>query len=315
MRPFVFSTKHSAMETRTKNGLAFSAFFLLACGGAEARVAEPEVGAEAEVQVDPQAHTNATLGEALEQDPPRPETLAGSLAGIHRTPEARARDQYRHPIETLEFFGFQPEQQVVEVWPGAGWYTKIVAPVMWGRGGAFYAAGFDANGGDRRAEYQQRLLANLESPASYYSDINHMEFTAEEPLTDIPDNWVDLVLAIRVLHNMTDNIDVYMQNMARILKPGGVLGVVQHRLPEGLEGVPADGSAGYLTEAYVIERAEAAGLVLDARSEINANPNDTHNHPEGVWSLPPAHRGGDPALLEVGESDRMTLRFVKPAAQ
>lgn len=294
------------LNTLRPNALILSSLFVVACGGAEPQTAEPELE-------DPQAHTNAVLQEALEEDPVLPTTIEGSLAGIHRSPEARARDQYRHPVETLEFFGFRPELQVVEVWPGGGWYTKVIAPVMWGVG-AFYAAGFDENGGDRRAEYQQRFLSNIESPPSYYDHINHEVFTAEEPLTELPDNWCDLVLAIRVLHNMTDNIDVYMQTMARILKPGGVLGVVQHRLPEGLEGVPSDGSAGYLTEAFVIERAEAAGLVLDARSEINANPNDTHNHPHGVWSLLPAHRGEDPALAIVGESDRMTLRFVKPEA-
>lgn len=276
----------------------------VACGGESATDATAAATAETAGAEVAQAVVSVETG-----------SIAASLAGSQRSEEHRARDEHRHPAETLAFFGITPEMRVVEVWPGGGWYTEVLAPVMRDHG-TLIAAGYDPQDTGRRGGYERTYRAKLAERPGVYDQVEHVVFTSDAPMTDVPDASVDAVLVFRAVHNMVrDNgqVGAYFSAMARVLKPGGVLGIVAHRMPEGLD-VPNDGTAGYLTEAAVIGFAEAAGLSLAERSELNANPRDTHVHPEGVWSMPPALRGGDESLRGLGESDRMTLRFVKAEA-
>lgn len=242
--------------------------------------------------------------------------LDAALAGGHRSTENRARDIHRHPKETLLFFGLRPEMKVVEVWPGGGWYTEIIAPVVNERG-KYYAAHFAPNPeikfiADALAGYR----AKLQSRPDLYSSV---EVTALGPgsVEIAPAGSVDMVLTFRNIHNWMgrDFAPEAFAAMYRALKPGGVLGVVEHR---GDPAVPQDPKAksGYVNEDYAIELIEAAGFRLVAKSEVNANPRDTRDYPDGVWTLPPTYRRGDTdreKYTAIGESDRFTLRFVKPA--
>jgi len=243
------------------------------------------------------------------------------LAGAHRPGEERARDQYRHPKETLLFFGAEPSMTVVEVWPGGGWYSNVIAPFLAAGGGAYYAAGLDPASSERNASAVADFEAKYKGDASLYGTVN---LTALSDATIAPDDSADLVLTFRNVHNWmgAGTADANFAKFYAALKPGGVLGVVEHRAPED---APAgfEGSSGYVKESTVITFAEAAGFELEARSEINANPADTKDHPFGVWTLPPVRRssevrgeetpGFDRAKYDaIGESDRMTLKFRKP---
>ncbi|MGH8482496.1 MAG: class I SAM-dependent methyltransferase [Nevskiaceae bacterium] len=244
-------------------------------------------------------------------------SLDDAIAAAHRTPAYVERDRYRHPKETLEFFGVRPDHAVVEVWPSRGWYTEILAPYLRERG-KYYAAGY-------------AILK--ENPSKYFSDVTADFATkmAERPdlysavvVSELgkPDRWyacppgtADFVLTFRNVHNwMNSGYEAEMfKAFHTALKPGGVLGVVEHRAKAGTSREQMVKS-GYVSEAYVIELAEKAGFKLDAKSEVNANPKDTTDHPEGVWTLPPSLRLKDQdheKYLAIGESDRMTLRFVK----
>ncbi|MFT4179368.1 MAG: methyltransferase [Thermomonas sp.] len=245
--------------------------------------------------------------------------LATAIAGNWRSLEETARDVYRHPAETLALFGVQPDHTVVEITPGGGWYSAILAPYLRERGRYIAAVVDPASlpaGGSR--DYQQRAKDGLakrfaEAPAQF----DRAQFAAYDPKTPVfgAPNSADVVLTFRNVHNwrMADQAEGMFKGFFNVLKPGGVLGVVEHRAKAN---VPADDMTGYVGEAQVIALAQAAGFRLDARSEINANPRDTKDHPNGVWTLPPSNRH-DPADAEkyraIGESDRMTLRFVKPA--
>lgn len=241
--------------------------------------------------------------------------LAAILAAPHRSPANRARDVWRHPAETLRFFGVQPGMTVVEILPGGGWYTEILAPYI-GPSGKIYAAHYAASSPNATKAvegYRAKLAA---SPALY----SQVTVTAlGKGSTDIaPEGSADMVLTFRNIHNM------YMGGWAaegfaafyRTLKPGGVLGIVEHRLPENRPDSDMQKS-GYMKVSTVRALAESAGFKLVAQSEINANPRDTADHPGGVWSLPPTLRGGDADRAKyeaIGESDRMTLKFIKPAS-
>ncbi|MCE9572345.1 MAG: methyltransferase domain-containing protein [Deltaproteobacteria bacterium] len=241
--------------------------------------------------------------------------LRAALAGSLRTEAERARDGARHPAETLTFFGLRPDQRVVELWPGAGFYTAILAPYLADHG-ALAVTVFDP-AGDPAAENTQEARATLARLGSspLFAKVVAQRIAVPE-LTLGADGSADLVLTFRNVHNWipADIAPDVFRAVARVLKPGGVLGVVDHRAAHDLTAEEV-GKTGYVSEAQVIALAEAAGLVLEARAEINANPRDTKDHPNGVWSLPPTYAGKDvdrARFAAIGESDRMTLRFRKP---
>lgn len=243
--------------------------------------------------------------------------LSRVIAGAHRSPDARARDAARHPFETLRFFGIRPHMHVVEIAPGAGWYTEILAPYLRDRG-RLYAAHYAATGGtDYRRRSRERFDAKLASdPALYDRVIVGQQPDADHGFRGItPPGGADMVLTFRNLHNWmkAGHLDRSLRAFHDVLRRGGILGVTEHRAAPGASiGEMID--TGYVTESFVVERARAAGFVLEAASEINANPRDTKDHPHGVWSLPPGLRGKDverERFLAIGESDRMTLRFRK----
>lgn len=242
--------------------------------------------------------------------------LEAAISGNHREPKNRARDRYRNPSETLTFFGLAPNMTVVEIWPGGGWYTEIVAPFLKGTG-KYYAASWDRT---IKREAIRKALKRYDSKLAARPDIYGEVIVTElsRSKTDIaPKGSADLVLTFRNVHNwMRFGFErTIFEAMFDVLKPGGIMGVVEHRGdPEDFQDPQA--LSGYVTEESVIEMAEDVGFKLVSRSEINANPKDTRNHPEGVWTLPPTLRLKDKdraKYLAIGESDRMTLKFVKPA--
>ncbi len=241
-----------------------------------------------------------------------------AIAGDHRSPAHKARDVYRHPQETLAFFDVKEDMTVVEIWPGgAGWYTEILAPVL-KENGKLYAAHFSPESTvpfftKSLKQFKEKLSANPE----IYGSVTLTVLQPPDALDITPEGAADRVLTFRNVHNwMRDGQALAVfKAMYRALKPGGILGVVEHR---GDPGQPQDTKAesGYVREDTVIELAEQAGFKLLDKSEINANPKDGRNHPKGVWTLPPRLRLNDQdreKYLAIGESDRMTLKFVKPA--
>ena len=245
--------------------------------------------------------------------------MAAVLAGDHRASSRSgvpnsSRDGARNPAGTLKFLGLQPDSSVVEIWPAGGWYTEIIAPFV-AENGQFYGAQFPG-GTDMeffnraREAYQAKLDAHPEAYGNAQMTEMYPDSMALAP------EPVDLVLSFRNVHNWMsrDFEDEVFQAFFDVLKPGGVLGIVEHRGDPDSEQDPK-AESGYVTEAYTIMLAEKAGFVLDAKSEINANPRDTRDHPEGVWTLPPTLRLGDEdreKYLAIGETDRYTLRFRKP---
>jgi predicted methyltransferase len=227
------------------------------------------------------------------------------VAAPTRTPANIARDRYRHPAETLAFFGVKPGQTVVEYSPAGGWYTEILAPLTHDRG-LLYAAQAPGKGYDA-------LSAKLAADPATYGKVRLVAWPAEGL---IPDGSVDTVLTFRNVHNMVMNNsgEANFKRFFAMLKPGGVLGVVDHRLPEDRDSA-LEKKSGYLKLSTIRRLAEQAGFVLEAQSEINANPKDTADWPNGVWTLPPTYQLGDvdrAKYAAIGESDRMTLRFRKP---
>ncbi len=246
------------------------------------------------------------------------QVLDQAMAGAHRTPAFKARDPYRHPKETLLFFGFRPDMHVAEIWPGDGWYSEILAPALRQRG-RYYAAHyhFDEQLSKYRRERRQAYLDKLAKQPALYDRVVVTGLQAPQHTALAPRGTADLVLTFRNVHNWaTDygNEQAMFNAFFDALKPGGVLGVVEHRAREGttLEEMKR---SGYMTESYVIALAEKAGFRLAAKSEVNANPRDTKDYADGVWTLPPSLRRGNvdrEKYLAIGESDRMTLKFVKP---
>ena len=244
--------------------------------------------------------------------------LQRAVSGAWRDPANVARDRYRHPAQTLAFFGVQPDDTVVEITPGNGWYSEILAPYLRDHG-QYVAAVVDpqAESTERGREYQRKAREGLEkkfadAPAQY-AKARVLAYAAASPQLG-PKDSADVVLTFRNVHNwrMAGNAEAMFKAFFDVLKPGGVLGVVEHRANAD---VASDDRSGYVGQAQVIALAEAAGLKLQARSEINANPRDSKDHPNGVWTLPPSNRHDavdDAKYAGIGESDRMTLRFVKP---
>ena len=246
--------------------------------------------------------------------------IDAAIAGSHRPDANRARDVYRHPKETLQFFGLRPDASVVEVWPGGGWYTQILAPLLRERG-KYYAAHFHVD--DKSPRYmgpaREAFVKSLAARPDLYDRVVVTALDAPRHVDIAPRGSADLVLTFRNVHNWSaaKTDEAMFRAFFDALKPGGVLGVVEHRANEGTS-LDQMIKSGYMTEAYVIALAEKAGFKFAARSEINANPKDTKDHPRGVWTLPPTFRLGDQdrqKYAAIGESDRMTLKFVKPAGQ
>lgn len=286
---------------------------LVACGD-KGSISEPpatDSGAQAAVEVNTDV---------------KPSPLTAALESDTRSAEERARDSFRNPAETLEFFEVEPDHKVVELWPGGGWYSNILAPYLASGEGTLVAAGWDADAfeGERRDRIIERLnayKANYDDPK--FGNIEHSAFSGSSgPLTE--DGTADVVLTFRNIHNWMSGgyTEKFFTDAYAALKPGGVLGVVEHRLPSTAEQDPK-GASGYVHEDYVKALALAAGFEFAGASEINANPADTADHPFGVWTLPPNSRSADrdgntPADFDasiyeaIGESDRMTLKFTKP---
>lgn len=259
-----------------------------------------------------------------------PLSLAEAVAGEWRSDEEKVRDGWRNPAETLEFFEIEPSETVIEIWPGGGWYTNVLAPYLASGDGTLVAAVWDTNvfEGDRLARIEQRIAdfkAVYEADVELFGELDYSAFSAQSgPLA--AEDSIDTVLTFRNVHNWMggDYTAKFFTDAYAALKPGGVLGVVEHRLPSSSEQNPR-AATGYVHEDFVKALAAAAGFEFVEASEINANPNDSADHPFGVWTLPPVSRtsdregntpdGFDPAVYAaIGESDRMTLKFVKPEA-
>ena len=244
--------------------------------------------------------------------------LDAALKSQHRAPGSSDRDQQRHPAEMLDFFRVKTTSRVLELDAGAGWYTELLAPVL-SKKGKLVVTGPDPKGPrtERATLYGQRLFGLLDKAPELGAKVGYvvapstgLSFAAEY------ENSFDVVLSFRNLHNWQrrGQLDKNLAEVFKALKPGGVFAVEAHR---GKPDADPKQSAekGYLPEAFVIERAVAAGFKKDASSEMNANPKDTKDYADGVWALPPTLRGGDKdkeKFLAIGESDRMTIRFVKP---
>lgn len=237
--------------------------------------------------------------------------LSTAVASPARSDSNRARDRHRNPQATLAFFGVRPTHTVVEIFPGGGWYSEIVAPYVLNGGGIYYAAAPD------RGLNGFRALAD-KNPALYGKARLAIFPNREAGQAKVPDNSADVVLTFRNVHNWAMGDQPYaaeaFQQMYAMLKPGGVLGIEEHRLPESADSA-REKSSGYLKVSTVRRLAEQAGFRFAGASEVNANPKDTADWPQGVWTLPPTYRLGDQdraRYAAIGESDRMTLRFVKP---
>lgn len=244
--------------------------------------------------------------------------LDAALAGDWRKPADVLRDRYRHPGQTLAFFGVQPDETVIEITPGGGWYADILAPYLRAHGHYVAAIWDDAIPGQPGYRYSlnKALRERFAGAPAVYGTPELRAFDPAAPVFGTA-NSADTVLTFRNAHNWVadGNAAAYFKAFFAVLKPGGVLGVADHRAKPGTS-LAAMKKSGYLTEQLVIELATGAGFVLDEASEINANPNDSADHPNGVWTLPPGnnHDKADAAKYQaIGESDRMTLRFRKPA--
>lgn len=261
-----------------------------------------------------------TLGLAMTTLPVLAKDIESSLdqaiAGEHRDPANRERDVYRHPKETLLFLGLQPDMTVLEITPGGGWYTEILAPVVRDRGKLIAASFGDEHPVQYLAEVHKRYMQKLDAEPDIYDRVQRILFKEDDYLQALDDQSVDMVVTFRNTHNWVrqGEAEAVYAAMYRVLEYCGILGVVQHRADPGVD-VKTSADSGYIPEDYMISLIESAGFKLLDRSEINANPLDTKDHPEGVWTLPPAYRLGDQdreKYATIGESDRMTLRFVKP---
>lgn len=306
------------MNVKTRWMLLALVVGLAACSSNEPKSdempVEEEVAAEAEAmeaeeEADPETAPSMSVEAKLE----------AAAEGTHRSEENRARNEARHPVETLLFFGLSDDMTVVELSPGRGWYTEVLAPVL-AENGKLVAG---------------NLLADPEDPESYYSktaaayeawvgentdtlgDVEVGTFAPPSVVEIGEAESADMVVTFRNMHGWYNNgiLDAALEAVHETLKPGGIFGVVQHRAAEGSD--PAvTAPKGYLPQDFVIATVEAAGFELVESSEINANPNDTRDYEDGVWALPPSLRGGEETAEQfeaIGESDRMTLKFVKVA--
>lgn len=240
-------------------------------------------------------------------------TLQTILSSSHRSVTNRLRDKYRHPAQTLEFFGLRPNMNVVELWPGSGWYTEILAPFV-AQKGQLIVTNFAPNQNKLALAFQEMIAAAPE----VFGKVKVVEINPPTKLTLAPDNSVDMVVTFRNIHNWVKAgyADQVYAAAYKALKPGGILGVEEHRAKPGTS-LQESIKTGYMSEDEVIAAVEKAGFKLVSKSEINANPKDTKDYPDGVWTLPPTLIQGQKdrqRFLTIGESDRMTLKFVKPKA-
>jgi predicted methyltransferase len=247
-----------------------------------------------------------------------PDPLAAAIASPARTPKYVARDAYRHPLQTLQFFGLRPDQTVVEIWPGRGWYMEILAPYLRDHG-KYYAAieAPDVAGAPKEAKDNAAFLhQRIADDPAHFAKVSVTELQPPQLTAICPPGTADLVLTFRNVHNWIEagNEQAQFDAFFKALKPGGVLGVVEHRARPG-SSLEEMRKSGYVDEAYVKKLATTAGFRFDAESPVNNNPKDTKDYPQGVWTLPPTLALGDKdrdKYVAIGESDRMTLRFVKP---
>ena len=244
--------------------------------------------------------------------------LAAAIAAPHRTPAFMARDVWRHPRETLSFFGIQPQMTVVEISPGGGWYTEILAPYLRDKGQLVLAANDPESGFAYYRRGAEQLAKKLQAQPAIYDRVRVLAFEVPRKIELGAPASADLVLTFRNVHNWAAEgeaaVAAVFKSVHSTLKPGGVFGVVDHRLPAD-QVQDAKASSGYVHVAYVTRLALAAGFVLAGSSEVNANPKDTANHTNGVWALPPTFGNKDKdreRYAAIGESDRFTLKFVKP---
>lgn len=260
------------------------------------------------------AATQTSFADHHGENPP---TLEALVNGSHRSEANVARNSFRHPVETLKFFGLQPDSTVIEILPSRGWYTEIIAPHVRDEG-KYYAAHFSPNAS---ASYMPPNLRNFEEKIAnapeLYGRITVRHLNPPHEVVIAPPESADMALTFRNVHNwiMAGQEHEFFAAFYAALKPGGVLGVVEHRALPG-SAMEVMETSGYVTEAYVKEVAAAAGFEFVESSEINANPSDPTVHPAGVWTLPPNFRLGDQdrdKYAAIGESDRMTLKFMKPA--
>lgn len=247
------------------------------------------------------------------------DAIIDAAASPERPISQRLRDEYRHPQQTLRFFDVKPDMKVVEIWPDSGWYTNILAPLLHDNG-KLYAAQYDLS--EKHSPYFKKTRAAFEKKVAAdpnYQQITVTTFSVSHPQAIAPAHSVDRVLTFRNVHNWymqagDEGVQQAFTTFYKALKKGGVLGVVDHRLPED-DNSERQQTSGYLKQSYVIAMAEQAGFELAAKSEVNANPADTTEYAKGVWTLPPVLTRGEQdrqQYLQIGESDRMTLKFVKP---
>ncbi|HEY3644293.1 MAG TPA: methyltransferase [Gammaproteobacteria bacterium] len=241
--------------------------------------------------------------------------ITQALKGPWRAPANAARDPYRHPKETLEFFGLKPDMTVIQLWPGGnGWYTEILAPVLRDHGQLIDAAvpPKDYVESDGTVKYLAKLKANPD----IYGKVKVIDFAPPQKMDLGPEGSADMVLTFRNAHNWEGDHQLLavFQAAFKVLKHGGVLGLTDHRAAAG-KTVAETFNSGYMPTDYIIQVAEKAGFKLAGQSEVNANPKDTKDYPKGVWTLPPTYTLGDKDKAKyqaIGESDRMTLKFAKP---
>lgn len=240
-----------------------------------------------------------------------------AMTGVHRADANKARDRYRHPKETLLFFGLDSAMTVVEITPSRGWYTEILAPVLRDKGEYYAAVGaITEKSPDFAKQNDAYFRSMLAGAPELYGKAKIFVMTPPD-IQVAPAGSADLVLTFRNVHNWAKagNADAMFKAFFNALKPGGAVGVVEHRAKPGT-AFQQQIDSGYMTEAYVIETAQKAGFKLENKSEINANPRDTKDYTGGVWTLPPNLRNvadaDKPKFLAIGESDRMTLKFIKP---
>jgi predicted methyltransferase len=241
--------------------------------------------------------------------------IQAAVASKHRKPGHADRDQYRHPVETLDFFGLKPNMTVIEYGPGEGWFTELLAPALAPKGKLFITS-TDPNGPitERSTYYGQLIKHLLDRQPEIFGKVETIVIDGKNPHLG-HEGKADMVLILRGLHGMVNNgrLDTWLAEVHSALKPKGILGIEQHRANADAKAEEAS-KKGYLPEKWVIEKIEAAGFKLAGKSEVNANPKDTKDYPEGVWTLPPTLELGDrdrAKYLAIGESDRMTLKFVK----
>lgn len=258
----------------------------------------------------------AVLASPIVAAPAKPsKEIREAVSAPNRTEANKARDKYRHPAETLAFFGLKPTQTIVEVWPGGGWYTEILAPFTKDKGRLIVVS--------PQGRASDSIAKFLDSAPETYGKVERANFPVLLGGTGVAPGTADAVLTFRNVHNWRmgsykpDNADYSVEafkELYAMLKPGGVLGIEDHRLPEGASD-ERERQSGYMKVSTVRKLAEQAGFKLAGSSEVNANPKDTKDYPKGVWTLPPRLAEGDKdreKYLAIGESDRMTLKFVKP---